>query len=498
MENSMRFDVKTGSVTRQRTDCLILPIYSEGPLPQATRAIDAATGGLISELIDAGDISGKTGTTLLFKPSDGVACKRVMLVGCGTRGAFGRKNFRKALSSAYAALRKTGHETAISYLNMEPIKGADVYRRARISAETWHSGSYRFTAMKTETHESPGVQKSLGLAALPAQKAKIRKGIHHGDAIGRGMSVSREVANLPANICTPSFLVEEARRIAKNNKNLRVEVLEEKDMQKLGMGALLSVTAGTDEPAKFIILKYLAGARSKKPTVLVGKGVTFDSGGISLKPGAAMDEMKFDMCGAATVLGVFSAIAALSPSMNLIGLIPACENLPSGNATKPGDIVTSMSGQTIEVLNTDAEGRLILCDALTYAQKFDPATVIDIATLTGACVIALGKHVSGLLSNSDALARALLKSGDNADDPAWQLPLREEYMAQLKSNFADVANIGGRDAGTITAACFLSRFVGDMNWAHLDIAGTAWRSGGQKGSTGRPVPLLTEYLLSKH
>ncbi len=494
----MRFDVKTGSVTQQRTACLILPIYSEGPLPQATRAIDSATDGLISELIDAGDISGKTGTTLLFKPSDGLACKRVMLVGCGTRGAFGRKNLRKALSSAYAALRKTRHETAISYLSMEPVKGADAYRRARISVETWHSGSYRFTAIKTETRAGPVSQTSLGLAARPAQKAQVRKGIKHGDAIGHGVSVSREVANLPANVCTPTFLVREARRIAKNHKNLRVEVLDEKDMQKLGMGALLSVTAGTIEPAKFIILKYLAGARSKKPTVLVGKGVTFDSGGISLKPGPAMDEMKFDMCGAATVLGVFSAIAALNPSTNLIGLIPACENLPSGAATKPGDIVTSMSGQTIEVLNTDAEGRLILCDALTYAQKFNPAAVIDIATLTGACVVALGKHVSGLLSNSDALAKSLLKSGDNADDPAWRLPLREEYMAQIKSNFADMANIGGRDAGTITAACFLSRFVDDMNWAHLDIAGTAWRSGSQKGSTGRPVPLLTEYLLNQH
>jgi leucyl aminopeptidase len=421
-----------------------------------------------------------------------------MLVGCGARDAFGPKNFRKAVNSAFAALRKTAHPTAVSYLNMEPAKRTDAYRRARISVEVWHNGSYRFTAMKTKLPADPVHQKSLGLAARPGQKAQVQKGIKHGDAIGRGMTVSREVANLPANVCTPTYLVKEARRIAKNHKNMRVEVLDEKDMQKLGMGALLSVTAGTEEPAKLIILKYSAGARSKKPTVLVGKGVTFDSGGISLKPGAAMDEMKFDMCGAATVLGVFSAVASLSPSANLIGIIPACENLPSGTATKPGDIVTSMSGQTIEVLNTDAEGRLILCDALTYAQKFNPAAIIDIATLTGACVVALGKHVSGLLSNSDTLARQLLKSGDNADDPAWRLPIRDEYMAQLKSNFADMANIGGRDAGTITAACFLSRFVGDMNWAHLDIAGTAWRSGRQKGSTGRPVPLLIEYLLNNH
>jgi leucyl aminopeptidase len=498
MEQTMRFDVNTRPVTEQRTACLILPIYSDGPLPKASRAVDSATHGLVSELIEAGDISGKTGTTLLFKPNDGVASTRVMLVGCGSRDAFGRKNFRKAVSSAFAALRKTGHETAVSFLNMEPVKGTDAYRRARITAEAWHNGSYRFTAMKTQHTPDPIAQKSVGLAARPAQKAAVRKGIKHGNAIGGGMAVSRDVANLPANVCTPTYLVKEARRIAKNSKHLRIEVLDEKEMQKLGMGALLSVTAGTAEPAKLIVLKYSAGAKSKKPTVLVGKGVTFDSGGISLKPGGAMDEMKFDMCGAATVLGVFSAIAALGPSAHVIGIIPACENLPSGTATKPGDIVTSMSGQTIEVLNTDAEGRLILCDALTYSQKFDPAAVIDIATLTGACVVALGKHLSGLLSTSDSLARELLKSGDNADDPAWQLPIRDEYMAQLKSNFADVANIGGRDAGTITAACFLSRFVGDMNWAHLDIAGTAWRSGAQKGSTGRPVPLLVEYLLKNH
>jgi leucyl aminopeptidase len=498
MEHPMRFNVNTSPAAGQRTACLILPIYSAGALPAATRAIDAATNGLISEFIDAGDISGKLGTTLLFKPPTDLASKRVMLVGCGARNAFGRKNFRRAVSSAYSALRKTSHETAVSFLNLESAKGTDAYRRARIATEAWHVGSYRFTAMKTESPAPATAQKSIGLAARAAQKAAVLKGIRHGDAIGNGMAVSREVANLPANVCTPTYLVKEARRIAKSSKNLRVEVLDEKDMEKLGMGALLSVTAGTTEPAKLIVLKYSAGARSKQPTVLVGKGVTFDSGGISLKPGAAMDEMKFDMCGAATVLGVFSAMASLNPSANLIGLIPACENLPSGTATKPGDIVTSMSGQTIEVLNTDAEGRLILCDALTYAQKFKPAAVIDIATLTGACVVALGKHVSGLLSNSDPLAKELLKSGDNADDPAWRLPIRDEYMAQLKSNFADVANIGGRDAGTITAACFLSRFVGDMKWAHLDIAGTAWRSGGQKGSTGRPVALLTEYLLNNH
>ena len=494
----MRFDVKTGSATKQRTACLILPIYSEGSLPPSTRSVNSATGRLISELVESRDIKGDPGDTLLIKPPGKLACKRIMLVGCGARDEFDRKNYRKALQGAFSALRKTNHTNAVSYLNIEPVRGADAYRRARIAAEVWHSVNYRFTAMKSDAEKNRPVQTSLGLAARPSQALQVKKGIRHGDAVGKGICVSREVANLPANVCTPSFLVKEARRIAKGNKNLRVEVLDEKDMEKLGMGAMLSVTAGTDEPAKLIIIKYSGAARSKRPVALIGKGVTFDSGGISLKPGAAMDEMKFDMCGAATVLGVINAVAAMRLSLNLVGVIPACENLPSGSATKPGDIVTSMSGQTIEVLNTDAEGRLILCDALTYVKKFEPVVVIDIATLTGACVVALGKHVTGLLSNSDGLAQALLKAGEQADDRSWRLPMGDEYMAQIKSNFADMANIGGRDAGTITAACFLSRFVDDMDWAHLDIAGTAWRSGARKGSTGRPVPLLVEYLLNRH
>jgi leucyl aminopeptidase len=494
----MRFDVKTGPATKQRTACLILPVYSKGPLPQATKAIDTRTNGLISEFVAAGDIKGNPGDTLIMKAPDGLSCERIMLVGCGAKDEFDRKKYRRALSAAFARLRKTKHKSAVTYLNHEPVKGADAYRRARIAVETWHTGAYRFTATKSKAENDAPVQNSLSLTARPAQGSEVRKGIKHGSAIGAGMDVSRDVANLPANICTPSYLVKEARRIAKGKPKLRVEVLDEKDMKKLGMGALLSVTAGTIEPAKCIILKYTSGARSKKPTVLVGKGVTFDSGGISLKPGAAMDEMKFDMCGAATVLGIFEAVSELDLPNNLIGIIPACENLPSGTATKPGDVVTSMSGQTIEVLNTDAEGRLILCDALTYAKKFKPAAIIDIATLTGACVVALGKHLSGLLSNTDSLAKALLKAGENSDDGAWRLPLGDEYMDQLKSNFADMANIGGRNAGTITAACFLSRFVDDTEWAHLDIAGTAWRSGAQKGSTGRPVPLLAEFLLNRN
>ena len=491
----MRFDVKTGASTTQKTACLILPIYSSGPLPAPTKAMDKATQGLISEIVDSGDIDGKSGSTLLIKPPASASCGRIMLVGCGEKEKFGRQQYRQALQAAFASLRKTNHAEAVSFLNTEAVKGTDFYRRARITVEVWHNGAYRFTATKSTKEEKSPAQKSLGLAASPAHAKQVREGIKHGDAIGQGVSLSREVGNLPANICTPSYLASQARRIAKGCKDLHVQVLNEQEMAKLKMGALLSVTAGSDEPAKLIILDYHGAAKSKRPTVLVGKGVTFDSGGISLKPGPAMDEMKFDMCGAATVLGVIHTVAALKLPINVIGIIPAVENLPSGKATKPGDIVTSMSGQTIEVLNTDAEGRLILCDALFYAKKFKPAALIDIATLTGACLVALGRHRSGLLSNSNRLATTLVKAGDIADDPCWQLPLDSEYKTLLKSNFADMANIGGRDAGTITAACFLSKFVGDNDWAHLDIAGTAWLTGGRKGSTGRPIPLLVEYLL---
>jgi leucyl aminopeptidase len=491
----MRFDVKTGASTTQKTACLILPIYASGPLPPSTRAIDKATQGLITELVAGGDIDGKTGSTLLVKPPSSVACSRIMLVGCGEKENFDRKNYRSALRAAFAALTKTKHAEAVSYLNAEAVKGADAYRRARIAVETWHNGAYRFTATKSKADDKPIAQTKLGLAASSAAARQVRRGIKHGNAIGLGVSLAREVGNLPANVCTPSYLASQARAIGKGRKNLRVQVMSEPDMAKLNMGALLSVTAGTAEPAKLILLHYAGAAKNKRPTVLVGKGVTFDSGGISLKPGPAMDEMKFDMCGAATVLGVMRTVAELNLSINLIGIVPAVENMPSGTATKPGDIVTSMSGQTIEVLNTDAEGRLILCDALTYAQKFKPAVLIDIATLTGACLVALGRHRSGLLSNSDQLAKKLLKAGDLADDPCWQLPIDPEYQALLKSRFADMANIGGRDAGTITAACFLSKFVGDSDWAHLDIAGTAWLTGSKKGGTGRPIPLLIEYLL---
>ena len=493
----MQFQVSTATADKQRSDCLILPVYSKAPgLPTATRAADRVLDGAIAELVAAGDFRGHVGDTLLLRAPAGSPFKRVLLTGCGNKENFDSKRFQRALRTAYAAWRKTRIASAVCYLTTESPKGADVYRRGRFAAEVWHDSAYRFTAMKSENHGKDPAAKKLTLVTTAKRVAQLRKGLTHGDAIGQGISLAKDLGNLPGNVCTPSYLAQQARNIGKGDKQITVDVLQEAEMRKLGMGALLSVTAGSSEPARFMVLRYRGAAQSKAPVVLIGKGITFDSGGISIKPPPQMDEMKYDMCGAATVLGVFRTLRQLSPKLNVVGLIPSCENLPSGTATKPGDIVTSMSGQTIEILNTDAEGRLILCDALTYAKRFKPRAMIDIATLTGACLVALGRHRSGLLANSDRLASSLLKAGDRAGDAAWRLPIGDEYDQQLKSNFADMANIGGREAGTITAACFLARFVDDTEWAHLDIAGTAWRQGANKGGTGRPIPLLMEYLLN--
>jgi len=343
---------------------------------------------------------------------------------------------------------------------------------------------------------APAKIKAVHLVCEKAELAAVSAGLRTGMALAAGTTLARECANRPANHCTPSDLAREARKLAKDH-GLKVEVLDRKDCEKLGMGSFLAVAQGSDEAPKFIVARWMGGAKGDAPVVLVGKGITFDTGGISIKPAAEMDEMKFDMGGAASVLGTLRAVAELKAKVNLIGIIPACENMPSGRAIKPGDVVKSMSGQTIEILNTDAEGRLILCDALTYAERFKPAVVVDIATLTGACVIALGHHRSGLFSPDDALAAELLAAGETAQDPAWRMPLDEEYDEALKSNFADMGNVGSRAGGAVTAAMFLKRFTSRLRWAHLDIAGTAWKSGTAKGATGRPVPLLTHFVLAR-
>jgi leucyl aminopeptidase len=443
------------------------------------------------------DIKGDSGELLLLTDTGDLPCQRILLVGLGPKAKLDRRAFRKATRGALAAVARSKYSEAILHLTTESVGDADAYRRARLAVEIWQEVSYRFTAMKSEPGDSAATLTRLGIATNSRALRQTRQGIAHGEAIGRAVALAKDLGNLPPNVCTPSYLVERARGIVKQGKKLTLKALGLAEIRKLKMGAFLAVTQGAAEPPRFIVLQYRGGRAAASPIVLVGKGITFDSGGISIKPAGAMDEMKYDMCGAATVLGVLQAVAELNLPINVIGVVPTCENLPSGTATRPGDIVRTMSGQTVEILNTDAEGRLILCDAITYALRFKPSALIDIATLTGACLVALGRVRSGLLGNSDRLADDLVAAGQAADDRAWRLPLDEDYADLIKSPFADVANVGGRDAGTITAASFLSRFVGKTDWAHLDIAGTAWNQGSNKGGTGRPIPLLMEFLLHR-
>jgi len=440
-------------------------------------------------------MNGKAGSTLMLHRVANIPAQRVLMVGLGKSTEFGAKQYLEVLRAALGALQNTACKDAALYLTDLPVKDRDEAWRIMQAVLAAAESAYRSDHLKSKPADAPVLRKILlGCAGKPGNTAQAA--LSRAGAIAHGMKLTKDLGNLPGNICTPTYLADQARILAKTHM-LKATILEEKDMQKLGMHSLLSVTRGSRQPAKLITLEYRGGNKKQKPVVLVGKGITFDSGGISLKPGADMDEMKYDMCGAASVLGTMQAVAEMGLKMNVVGVIPSCENMPDGAASKPGDIVKSMSGQTIEILNTDAEGRLILCDALTYSKKFDPDTVIDIATLTGACVIALGHVATGLYSNEDELARELLEAGDRSYDRAWQLPLWDDYQQQLDSNFADMQNIGGRAGGSITAACFLSRFTKGYRWAHLDIAGTAWKSGKEKGATGRPVPLLSQYLINR-
>jgi leucyl aminopeptidase len=494
----MEFSIKSGSPEKQRVACVVVGVYEHRRLSAPAQVIDRAADGHLSEILRRGDMDGRLGSTLLLHHVPGTLGDRVLLVGLGKEREFREKQYREAVRAAVKTLDATGATEAALYLTEENVRRHDEAWRVEQAVLVAMEAQYRFDQMKSKPEDEPRRPLRKLILAVP-RRGLLPQGeaaAARGQAIAAGMKLARDLGNLPGNVCTPSYLADQARALAKEHA-MAVEVLERADMEKLGMGALLSVAKGSDEPPKFIVLQYKGGGKKDKPVVLVGKGITFDSGGISLKPGADMDEMKYDMSGAASVLGAMQAAAMLKLPLNIVGLIPTCENLPSGRANKPGDIVTSLSGQTIEILNTDAEGRLILCDALTYAERFEPAAVVDIATLTGACVIALGHVASGLMANDEALARELLHAGETAYDRCWQLPLWDDYQEQLKSNFADMANIGGRPAGTITAACFLARFAKAYDWAHLDIAGTAWKSGKDKGSTGRPVPLLTHFLIGR-
>lgn len=493
----MRFHVVSGSAARQRTDCAIVGLYESGALGAAAQQIDTALGGRLARLVKRGDLRGKAGETTMLDTDRG-PCGRVLVVGLGRKDGFDRRRYKKAMLAAAAAVAKSGARDAVSHLSVEAIAGTDVYYRARLAAEAVGNALYRVPAIRSSRKPREPALRSFGVAVPERdQKKDAERGLAHGRGIALGAALTRDLANLPANVCTPSYLGKRAHELAREYRNVRAQVLGEPELRRLKMGSFLSVTHGTDEPARLIVLRYSGAASSRAPVVLVGKGVTFDSGGISLKQPVGMEEMKFDMTGAASVFGAVKAAADIGLPINLVGIVPACENMPSGRATKPGDVVHSMSGQTIEVVNTDAEGRLILCDALTYARRFKPAVVVDIATLTGACVIALGAHLSAVMSNDDELAAEIEEAGRRAEDRAWHMPMAEEYHDQLKSNFADFQNSCGREGGAITAACFLAKFTEGMRWAHLDIAGTAYLGGAQKGSTGRPVPLLVDFLINR-
>jgi leucyl aminopeptidase len=490
----VEFSIKNGNPEKQRTDCVIVGVFEGQKLTDSAKSIDLLANKALSAVLKNGDMEGKLNSTLVLHNIPEITPKRVLLVGLGKPAEFTEKQYRQAVRAAIKALPK-GVADASVYLPEIAINNASIASKVSHLVEVTMDATYQVNAIKSKKPE-PKVLTKIAIHVEKADNQQAEVALKQGLAISAGVGLAKDLGNLPPNICTPTYLGEQAKKLAKQY-GFKVEVLEKKEIEKLGMGSFLGVAQGSVEPPRFIVLQHLKGKKTQKPTVLVGKGITFDTGGISLKPGSEMDEMKYDMCGAASVLGTFKAIGEMDLAINAVGLIATCENMPDAGAIKPGDILTSMSGQTIEVLNTDAEGRLILCDALTYAERFEPAAVVDIATLTGACVIALGHHASAVFSNNDALAHELLAAGETSHDRAWHMPMWDDYQNQLDSNFADMANIGGRAGGSITAACFLSRYAKKYDWAHLDIAGTAWKSGKEKGGTGRPVPLLTTFLIKR-
>ena len=493
----MEFVVKSVSPETLKTATLVVAVTEDRTLSDAATKLDTLSGGAITAALKRGDLPGKVGQSLLLHTLPNLKAERVLLVGVGKDAELSDRQFRKVVTGALNVLKGLGGSDAVIALGDLAVKNRDTYGKVRLLVETLADGEYVFDRFKSQKAE-PRALKKITLLTSKAALADTERAATHAAAIATGMAFTRDLGNLPPNICHPSYLAEEAKALGKEHKHLKVDILDEKKLKELGMGAFLAVAQGSEQPPRLIVMNYQGGKKSDQPYVLVGKGVTFDTGGISIKPAAGMDEMKYDMCGAASVFGTLRAVLELKLPINLVCLLACAENMPGGNATRPGDIVSTMSGQTVEILNTDAEGRLVLCDTLTYAERFKPQAVIDIATLTGACVVALGGHTSGLMGNNDALIGQLLDAGKKADDRAWQLPLFEEYQEQLDSPFADIANIGGPKGGSITAGCFLSRFAKAYNWAHLDIAGTAWLSGGKdKGATGRPVPLLTQYLLDR-
>ncbi len=495
----MEFAIKSGYPEKQRTACVVVGVFEPRRLSSAGERLDEISQGYLFSILRRGDMEGKLGQTLLLPKIPNVLADRVLLVGCGREREFGDSQYRQVIATAANLLQETGAMDAVSYLTELNVKGRDVYWKVRQAVEGTEAALYRFERLKSQREEVRRPLRRMVLTVPSRRELPVgEKAQREGMAIAEGSRFAKDLANLPGNICTPGYLADQAVLLSKGYDAIKAEILELEDIEKLNMGAFLSVARGSRQPPKLIVMEYQGGKKGDKPFALVGKGVTFDSGGISIKPSQHMDEMKYDMSGAASVLGTFVAAAELKLPLNLVGVIPATENMPDGNASKPGDIVTSMSGQTIEILNTDAEGRLILCDALTYVERYQPRTVIDVATLTGACIVALGHEASGLMGNHHPLINDLLQAGRMSSDRVWELPMWDEYQNLIKSPFADMANIGPpREAGTIVGAVFLSRFTKRYRWAHVDIAGTAWTSGEKKGATGRPVPLLTQFLLDR-
>jgi leucyl aminopeptidase len=491
----MQFQVIKAGAARQKTACAVVGVFEGGTLGDAGRKADRATGGVLARILKRGDFAGRSAETFPVVGLRRGPAERILLVGLGPKPGFGRKPYRRAVFAATQWLAKTGVSNAVSWLAADGVPGIDIRYAVRHAVESVSNALYRIPDLKTAKKPPLPKLARFGIVVPDGAAADAERGLEDGRGIAAGSAFMRDLANLPANVCTPRYLADAAKALAKEHKAVKVQVLDEREIKRLGMGSFLSVTRGSEEPPRLIVFEYSGGAKGEAPVALIGKGITFDTGGISLKQPPGMDEMKFDMSGAASVFGTMKALATLGAPVNVVGIVPTCENMPSGRATKPGDIVTSMSGKTIEVLNTDAEGRLILCDGITFSRRFKPRAVIDIATLTGACVVALGAFYCGLFSPDAELAESIQAAGERADDRAWRLPVAEEYAELLKSNFADMANVAGREGGAITAACFLWKFADGLRWAHLDIAGSAYLTGAHKGSTGRPVAMLVDWLL---
>lgn len=490
-DNALKFSTKTGSPEKLKSDCIVAGVFEDRKLSATARVLDKASKGRIAAALKSGDMDGRAGSTLLLRELPGIAAARVLLVGLGKQDEFAEKAYRDAVATSVKAVSNTAAREALIALGEIKVGKRSADWNIAQAAIVAGDALYRFDRMKSK----PDNQARLGHISFLSGNNAVAKGLKQGAAITQGMALARDLGNTPSNVCTPTYLANQAKQLAKTY-GFKCRAMDKAACEKLGMGSFLSVAKGSDKPPMFIELRHDGGKKGEQPIVLVGKAITFDAGGISLKPPADMDEMNYDMSGGGAVLGAFRAIGELGLKLNVVGLVPACENLPDAHANKPGDIVTSMSGQTIEILNTDAEGRLVLCDALTYAERFKPQAVIDIATLTGACVIALGGVRSGFFTSDAALSAAMAQASDASQDLCWPMPLDDDYAEGLKTSYADVANVAGRPGGAITAAKFLQRFTSKYPWGHLDIAGSAWKSGAAKGATGRPVGLLLHYVLS--